>query len=521
MEYYSLKAYADLLDQAGLLVEADLKGRESQPVRWLTYDSRTVREGTLFICKGAAFKEEYLEGAAWAGAGAYVSEKKYEAGDDLPCLIVRDIRKAMPPLAEMFFNYAWKKLKITALGGTKGKSTSAYYMKAIVDDYMAASGGAESAVISSIDDYDGVTRTESHITTPESVELHEHMFNAVSSGITYMEMEASSQALKYDRVDNMRFDVGVFLNISEDHISPIEHKDFEDYLSSKMKMFALTDHAVINLDADCIDRVKKEAEAAGDVHTFSTKDPSADYYAYDIHKDGKEIVFQVKCQHFDSEFRLTMPGLFNVENAAAAIAAADILGIPESYIRSGLYRARSSGRMELFASRDGLVTAVVDYAHNKLSFEKLFGSTRQEYPDHDIVAIFGCPGYKAYIRRRDLGLIAGSYCSKVYLVAEDPGKEPPAHISGQIAAYVREQGCPYEIIEDRGAAIHKAILECKRPTVILITGKGNETRQKYGTTYAPCISDVEYVKRYIKEYDESPHHAYDYSGWTEEKDFVR
>ena len=136
-----------------------------------------------------------------------------------------------------FNNAPWKKLTITGIGGTKGKSTSAYYMKAIVDDYMEATGGKESAVLSSIDIYDGVIKKESHITTPESVELQEHLRHALESGITFAEMEVSSQALKYNRVDNMQFDVGIFLNISEDHISPIEHPDFEDYFSSKLKIF--------------------------------------------------------------------------------------------------------------------------------------------------------------------------------------------------------------------------------------------------------------------------------------------
>ena len=215
----------------------------------------------------------------------------------------------------------------------------------------------------------------------------------------------------------------------------------------------------------------------------------------------------MKCNKFDETFSLTMPGLFNVENAVAVVAAATLLNIPIEYIKSGLHRARSSGRMELYTSADKRVTAVVDYAHNKLSFEKLFGSTREEYPDHDIVAIFGCPGYKAYIRRKDLGLIAGEYSKKVYLVAEDPGKEPVQQISEDIAQYVAQKNCPYEIIEDRGVAIHKAIMECKRPTVLLITGKGNETRQKYGTIYADCRTDVEYVKEYLEEYNHSPSHV--------------
>lgn len=507
MKNDTLKTYADLMTSLGMLADSELLGQEDQVITYLTYNSKAAVPGTLFICKGAAFKPAYLEEAICRGAVAYVSEQRYELARPVPCILVKDIRQAMPPLAERFFDQAWQDLTIIGFGGTKGKSTSAYYMKAVVDDYMAATGGRESAVLSSIDIYDGVIRQESHITTPESVELHEHMRHAVDSGITFMEMEVSSQALKYDRVDNMRFDVAVYLNISEDHISPIEHKDFEDYLSSKMKMFALADRAVVNLDADFAERALEAAKDAGSFVTFSLKDASADFYGYDIHKENDEIVFSVKCSRFDETFRLTMPGLFNVENAVAVVAAATLLDIPMAYIQSGLYRARSSGRMELYMSKDKRVTAVVDYAHNKLSFEKLFGSTREEYPDHDIVAIFGCPGYKAYIRRRDLGTISGRYSKKVYLVAEDPGKEPVQQISEDIAQYVAAENCPYEIIEDRGVAIHKAIFECKRPTVLLITGKGNETRQKYGTIYADCPSDVAYVKRYLEEYDSAPFHA--------------
>ena len=328
MKNYTLKEYADLLSSVDMLAEAEMMGRDETVITYLTYDSRAVTPGTLFICKGAAFKEQYLENAIRAGAVAYVSEVQYETETKVPCLIVKDIRKAMPPLAEMYFNKAWQELTVIGFGGTKGKSTSAYYMKAIVDDYMAATGGKESAVLSSIDIYDGVIRQESHITTPESVELHEHMRHAVDSGITYLEMEVSSQALKYDRVNNMQFDVAVYLNISEDHISPIEHPDFEDYFSSKLKIFGKSRYGVVNMDADFADRILKESKVCEKVLTFSTKNPEADVYGYEIQKDGHETVFMVKTELFDEEFRLTMPGLFNVENALAVIAASILLDIP-------------------------------------------------------------------------------------------------------------------------------------------------------------------------------------------------
>ena len=171
----------------------------------------------------------------------------------------------------------------------------------------------------------------------------------------------------------------------------------------------------------------------------------------------------------------------------------------------GLKNAKSSGRMEVYHTKDERIISIVDYAHNKLSFEKLFESTKSEYPDRKIITIFGCPGKKAYLRRRDLGIVAGKNSDKIYLVAEDPGYESVEDISKEIAKYVEEYMRNFEMIEDRGQAIKEAIEYANinyEKTVILITGKGNETRQKYGSEYLPCKSDVEYVKMYIEDYNE-------------------
>lgn len=502
MNYYVINEYCKRLSEAGLVSSTNIKRCENEKVEYLTYDSKKAVKNTLFICKGAAFKEEYLKEAVKNGSICYVSEKSYDDMGDFPYIIVSDIRKAMPYLATLFFEEGWKTLHMTGITGTKGKSTTAYYIKAIIDDYLKAQNKKESAIISSIDVYDGVEFKESHITTPEAVELQEHFRHAADSGIEYLEMEASSQALKYHRLDGTRFNAGVFLNISEDHISPIEHPDFEDYFRSKLKMFDYCDIACVNMDSDRADTIIKTAEEKCKTITFGTKFGS-DIYGYDIRKDGDEIAFNVKCDRFDEEMRLTMPGLFNVENALAAIAVAYVYNIPVTYIKSGLLRAKSSGRMELYTSHDKKIIALVDYAHNKLSFEKLFETTLKEYPGYKIVSIFGCPGKKALLRRRDLGTVAGMYADKIFLVAEDPGDEPVMDISKDIAQYVEAQNCPYEIIEDRGEAIGKAIGEAVEKTVFLITGKGNETRQKYGKEYIDCPTDVDYVKKYIGEYDKN------------------
>ena len=228
-----LNTYVQLLQNLQLLKGHNIEAAGNPKITSLTYDSRKVTNGSLFICKGAAFQAKYLDEAIEKGAAAYVSEQRYPTKTNIPYLLVSDIRRAMPPLAEQFYNAPWRELTIVGIGGTKGKSTSTYYLKAIIDDYMQASGQKESAVLSSIDTYDGVVREESHITTPEAVELQQHFRHAADSGISFLEMEVSSQALKYNRVDHMRFDVGVFLNIAEDHISQAEHSDFEDYFTSK------------------------------------------------------------------------------------------------------------------------------------------------------------------------------------------------------------------------------------------------------------------------------------------------
>lgn len=501
MNFYNLEFYLKELEKENLVREAFIPDMEEK-VKYLTYNSKDIEKNSLFVCKGAAFKQEYLEMAVNEGIMAYVSEKKYDLNKEIPYIIVSDIRKAMPILAFRYYNNPAENFKLVGITGTKGKSTTTYYVKYIFDEYLKSQGKNQSAVISGIDVYDGVINEESHLTTPESMDLFKHFKNVKDTGIELLEMEVSSQALKYNRVDKVMFDVGIYLNISEDHISPIEHPDFEDYYKSKLKIFEHSKNAVVNLDADFSESALEAAKVSPNIITFSLKNPKADIYGYDVVKEENDILFKVRTAKFDKQFKLTMPGLFNVENALAAIAAAYILEIPEEFIYKGLEKARSSGRMEVYSSKDKTIIAIVDYAHNKLSFEKLFESTVKEYAGREIVSVFGCPGKKALLRRRDLGTIAGKYSQKVYICAEDPGYEPVEDISKEIAGYVEAQNCDYVIIEDRGEAIKAAINEANPNTVILITGKGNETRQKYGSEYIPCPSDVEYTVKYLKEYDE-------------------
>ena len=499
MEKYTLGKYLLEIKEKGLYVTKDnMDETKNKYIDNLTYNSNKVTKNTLFVCKGKAFKEDYLDMAITRGAIAYISEIDYHK--NIPCIVVNDIQKALSLVSNIYFNYPWKDMKLVGVSGTKGKSTTSYYIKYILDEYMNYLKKPLAGIISSIDTYDGIINEESHITTPESFDLQEHYNNALKSDITYMVTEVSSQALKYGRLFDVFFDVGVFLNISEDHISPIEHSDFEDYFTSKLKFFKQCKYACVNLESDNISRVLEAAQDSENLITFGFSE-EADIYGYDIRNEHDYILFNVRTERFDKEFILTMPGLFNIENALGAIAAAYALKIPERFIYEGLKKARSSGRMERYESLDKEKIVIVDYAHNKLSFTKLYESTKEEYEGRNIVTVFGCPGGKAFTRREDLGLLAGQYSHEIILTEEDPGEEPVVNICKDIAEYVKKHHNNYQIIEDRGEAIKASIFSSKPNSVVLLTGKGRETRQKIGREYVPCPSDVDFVIQYLNEYN--------------------
>ena len=494
---HTLLEYVDALRQAGLLVESTVDGVAAQAtVDCFSYDNRALSGTALFLCKGAHFKEDYLCDALTHGAIAYVADRVYDV--DAPRLIVSDIRHALALLGRLYYNGITDKLTTAGITGTKGKSTAAYYLRYILDDFLTSQGKPNCAIITSIDTYDGVVNEPSHITTPEVLELYRHFQNAYDHGIAHLVMEVSSQALKYGRVRGMTFDAAAFLNIGEDHISPIEHPDFEDYFSSKLRIFDQCRVGCVGTDAEHAERVLAYAKDRCEVITFGSHE-SDDVYCEKVEKRAGGIYFTVRSPKYNGEFSITMPGLFNVQNALAAIAMSMTLGVPEESVRRALRAARVSGRMELYRSRDGEVAVIVDYAHNALSFDALFRSARLEFPGCRLVAVFGSVGGKAQSRRKDLGITASRYADYVYITEDEPGEEPLEQITAQIEAYVT---CPHEVDFDRGSCIRKAILEQSGPRVVLCAGKGQENTMKRGTRYVPVPSDAEWAQKFLREYDE-------------------
>lgn len=493
-----LQQYISLLEEQQLIKEAFWeKGALSQKVEYISYDSQDIKEGTLFVCKGAHFLPKYLVDALEKGAFCYVAEKVYEEAGEAPCIIVTDIRRAMALLADVFYDKIWKDITTIGITGTKGKSSTTYFVKSVLDEYLLANEKAESGVLSSIDNYDGVIREESHLTTPEAMMLHRHFQNAVDNKIDYMTMEVSSQALKYHRTLGITFDIGCFMNLGEDHISPVEHPTLEDYMESKMILMRQCETAVINKDSQyaqwAIDSATGHAKR---ILTFGESE-GVDVQGYDIQPTTYGLAFRAKGKDFDEAFEIGLKGLFNISNALAAITICHHLDVPMEYIVSGLAKARVSGRMEVFTNPSKTITAIVDYAHNKMSFEALFDSVKEEFPGSPIIICFGCPGKKAQRRRLELGESAGTHADLVILTEEDAGEEPVHDICLEIAGHVKDVGGKYEIIDDRGEAIKRAVEVAAEGTVILLTGKGRETRQKRGIQYIDTPSDVDYVQEFL------------------------
>ena len=542
MNIYDAK---NLLEENDISAEfsVEIDGRiASEEISSITYNSRDAVPGTLFFCKGETFKPAYLTDALERGAFAYVSEVDYSQETKAPGLIVSDIRKAMAVVSVAFFDVDNLDLKICAFTGTKGKTTAATYMKKICDAYLRSldadagdvaragvgdgSGTGESSsecgCATSIETCDGRDSAESVNTTPEVLEMQRLLRRASDNGSKFFSLEVSSQALKYDRTYGVPFDTAAFLNISEDHISPIEHPDFDDYFESKLRMFSQAKCGIVNLDCDKTEVILARAKAdCEEVRSFSRHDSTADYYAHDIVTGRSSTDFRVRFRNsagtsdeysdedsdgeiggsFDERITLGMIGDFNVENALAVIASAHMIGIPMEYIKEGL-KESVGGHMEVFTTADDKITVIVDYAHNKLSFETLFSFIKENYPDRadNIVCVFGCVGGKAYQRRKELGELNGREARKLYITAYCPDDEPFEKIAREIAEHVEKVGGAYEIIEDRGEAIQAAIAGIDKPAVLIVAGRGRENWQKYHHKRIPMPSDVELVEQAIAQY---------------------
>ncbi len=493
-----LREIISLLDDCGVLDSC--RGLPYGDIRLLsvTCNSKETAEGALFVCKGSAFKKEYLEEAVRKGAAAAVSEKDYDVAG-LPLILVTDIRKAMEKLAGAFYPVPEGEMPLIGITGTKGKTSTAYLIRKILDCHAEHTGAGPAAILTSIEMFNGVRSFPSVNTTPEILDGYRFRREAWQNGAGAMVMEVSSQGLKYGRVAGMTFDIGILLNLSPDHISPIEHPDLEDYYGSKMKLFSQSRHAVFPDQGEYSEQMREAAKNA-EIHTFGVSE-EADYSITGMEEQDGSTAFRIRTGGETVPFVLGMRGRYNVENAAAAIAACRILGVPLETIKEAVREVSIPGRGEEYSTKDGKIRVIVDYAHNAVSCDHVIRAAKDTWPDRKIVSVFGCPGGKALNRRKGMAEAVSALSDFIILTADDPGPEEVSDICREIAESVKD--CEYRIIPDRVEAIRTAFAGIREETVLMLLGKGCETAQKVGGRNVPYASDASVAKQCIEEYDTS------------------
>lgn len=452
------------------------------PFTAITYDTRTVTPGSLLVCKGN-FNPKYLEQANKLGMAAYVATNDYSAYTDAPGLIVSDDKKALSILAQAYYDHPERQLTLIGITGTKGKTTTAYYTHAIIN----ALSGNTTALFSSVDNcVDGMHYVESDLTTPESLDAVRMMREAVNNGMKYLVMEVSSQAYKVNRVYDFHFDVAAFLNISPDHISPIEHPSFENYLWCKRQIIRNADMLVLGERSDHEQLLLEDAElnrvpvstfaladspAQSDIADVTCAPTNMEHTAFDYFVDGERL----------GSLTLAMEGDFNYANAAAALAIAHDIGMDVSDPRAlaSLADVRISGRMEEMHDSRSNTLAIVDYAHNFASVNALLDFVEQRYgAEHPhITLITGSAGNKAYDRREGIVKAAQDRVQKLILTAEDTDTEPIEQICSEMANNVTNEDLDVQTILDRAEAVKHAVDEARAAdgglSILLLIGKGD------------------------------------------------
>lgn len=474
------------------------------PFTNLTYDTRTVAPNTLLVCKGR-FRPEFLDGIEERGLAAYVAESDLSSHTTKPGLIVNDARKALSLLAAAFYDHPERDLTVIGITGTKGKTTTAYFTQSILNTYSAG----RCALFSSVDNcLDGHTYAESDLTTPESLDAFRMMRQAVDNGMKYLVMEVSSQAYKVNRVYGLTFDVAAFLNISPDHISPIEHPTFEDYFHCKRQIIANSRALVLGADCDHHDLLREDAKAAGiDVTEFAMEgdaqvvtrlDPNNKEGFIATISDGERSVTL-------EPMALDMTGEFNIVNAAAAIAIAHRAGVPaSSQAMHAVQNVQVPGRMERIRGGDNLLV-YVDFAHNYISVKSLVDEIERVYGERNprITLVSGTTGGKAIDRRE--GIVKGALgrVESFIFTLDDPNFEDPTDIARQMQSYVTDPAAQTQIVMPREDAVAKAIADARehndRFNVVLVIGKGDETRNIINGKPVPYEGDSVVVRRVLGE----------------------
>lgn len=460
----------------------------------ISYDSRKTEEKNLFVCiKGYDVdSHDFVRKAYDNGSRAFLVMKYVDLPEDALQIKVDDTRKALSKVSANFFDNPSTKIKIIGITGTKGKTTTANFLFQVLNAVNINTGIIGTNGI----DYNG-KHIQTVNTTPESYILQKNIHDMVNEKVEYLVMEYSSTAPFLHRTDDVDIDIGIFTNISIDHIGNREHPNFQNYLDSKCELVRTAKHSIINLDDDHASYVISKAK--GSVELFSI-DKKSENMAQNIeflrNKHTLGVDFEYKGKEYSKKFYLNTPGKFSVYNALAVITCANYLNIDKDIIYSSLKTTFVEGRMEIIDA-DLPFTIINDYAHNRVSLENAL-STLTKYDYNRLICVFGSQGGRSEVRRKDLAEVASKYSDISILTSENPDFEDPKKILDEIESYFTNDKVKIIKIIDRYEAVKKAIDMAEKGDIIIFAGKGHESYQIVKGKRLP-YKESEVIKRYIKE----------------------
>ena len=471
-----------------------VSGSADMQIENVVYDSRKVTEGSLFICieGGTADGHTFIPDVVKKGAKALIVTKDVSgllpADADVTVVRVKDSRYALAFVSAAYFGHPAEKLKVIGITGTKGKTTTTYLVKSILEH-----AGHKVGLVGTIEAVIGQEHIPANNTTPESYVLQEYFAKMVEAGCDTVVMEVSSQGLMLHRTQGFVFDYGIFTNIEPDHIGPLEHKDFADYMHCKGQLFKQCRVGIVNCDDAHYQDVIRDHTCQIETFGFSE---NADYRAQDLKLISGAgflgIDFKARGK-VNLDIELHAPGRFSVYNALCAIAICNHFGVTADEVKEALLQAHVKGRIELVKVSDDF-TLMIDYAHNAMALESLL-TTLREYNPKRLVCLFGCGGNRSKLRRYEMGEVSGKLADLTVITSDNPRNEEPQAIIDDIKVGISKTDGKYVEIIDRKEAIAYVIRHGQPGDVIVLAGKGHEDYQeikgkKYPMDERDIIADV-------------------------------
>ena len=450
-----------------------VQGNDGISVTELINDSRKVTEGSVFVCISGAVSDghKYAKEVASKGAKALIVEKEVEVKEEVTVIRVDDTRYALALMSAAYFGYPAEKLKIIGITGTKGKTTTTYMVKSILEGV-----GHKVGLIGTIEAVIGDKSIPANNTTPESYTIHKYFAEMVEAGCDSVVMEVSSQGLMLHRTAGIPFEIGIFTNLGEDHIGPNEHASFEEYLTCKSLLFGQCRIGILNADDKHYRDMLQNHSCRAETFGFSKE---ADFCASDmklVTKPGCLGVSYRVSGRMDFSVEVDVPGRFSVYNSLAAVAICSHFGVGTDIMKQALLKAKTKGRIEMVKVSDEF-TLMIDYAHNAMSLKSLLVTLR-EYNPGRLVCLFGCGGNRARARRFEMGEVSGSLSDLTVITSDNPRFEEPQAIIDDIKSGISKTDGKYVEIIDRKEAIRYVISHGRPGDVIVLAGKGHEDYQE-------------------------------------------